>query len=158
MSESGGLRKSPTNFIMSFFVLVVIWVLLNVIPGYLISGEVTLESISQDDWFSYFLLVTGATIFATFLVVAIWMSYGANPQILEKMREAATKYNTLFMVSIIIGVIGSVIMIILFLGEGNDVQFILLDSLLLILSNGLGFWLSTFRFSPEYVEFIPYGK
>jgi len=158
MSESSGLRKSPANFVMSLFTLIIIWVLLNVIPGYLISSEVTLENMSQDNWFSYFLIVTGVTTLAIFFIVSIWLSYGANSQILERIKEAETKYNVLFMVSVIIGVIGSIVMIILFLGEGNDIQFILLDSILLILSSGIGYWLSTFLFSPKYVEFIPYGK
>ncbi len=158
MSESSGMRTSPTNMVMGFFTVIVLWLLLSVAPGYLIAGEITLDNISQDEWFTNYLMATGGTIVLVYFLVVVWFSYGSKTEVLEKMNEATTKYRTLFMLSIILGVVGSLALIILFLGEGNDLSFIVIDSALLITSCALGFWLSTFLFSPKYVEYIPFGK
>ncbi|GAB1444140.1 hypothetical protein MASR2M39_29860 [Ignavibacteriales bacterium] len=158
MASISTYRTSPTNYLVGIFLLVILWAILNLLPGYLLSDEVTLNNMTSDEWLGYFLAVSGITVFLVYFLIIAWFSYGVNPEVVQNLEKAKSRYSTLFMLSLVLGIIGSVVAILLFMGEGNEVIFIFVYSLLIVLTASIGFWLITFLFSPINVEYVPFGK
>ena len=152
------MRSAPLNYLITFVLAGLLWVLTALILGGHLGNTVALAVATVEDFVRWYrILVSTAAVLG--LLLAFWWYYsGSRPTTVGELARAGRIWTTLFFVGLALAVGVLVALLIVFREESFTVGQYALFFGVFSLHTWLFFWITTLLMSPRTVQTIPWGR
>lgn len=152
------MRKSPLNYIITLAAGSMFWVVNAVLLGTFIGDNVSLATLSVEDFLSRYRMALAIATAASSLNLLYWYYYGGMDSTAGDHESAKRIYNISFISQVVVAAVIVMGLVLMFMGEGIESVYFIVIFLQASLQSFVFFWLCSFVMSPVNVEYIPYLK
>ncbi|NNF57202.1 MAG: hypothetical protein HKN04_03085 [Rhodothermaceae bacterium] len=152
------MRSAPLNYLITFVLAGLLWVLTALILGGYLGNTVALTVAYVEDFVQTYRILVSVAAVLGLLLAFWWYYYGSRPTTVGELDRAGRFWTTLFIVGLALAVGVLVALLILFREESFTVGQYALFFGVFSLHTWLFFWISTLLMSPRTVQTIPWGR
>jgi hypothetical protein len=152
------MRSSPLNYLVTFALMGVLWVLTALLLGGHLGNTVALAVATVEEFVRTYRVLVGVAAVVGALLAFYWYYYGSRPATVGELDRAKRVWAVLFFVGLALAVGLLVALLVLFQDEtfttGQYALFFGVFSLL----TWVFFWACSLLLSPRTVQTIPWGR
>ena len=152
------MRSAPLNYLITFVLAGLLWVLTALILGGHLGNTVALAVATVEDFVRWYRILVSTAAVLGLLLAFWWYYYGSRPTTVGELARAGRIWTTLFFVGLALAVGVLVALLIVFREESFTVGQYALFFGVFSLHTWLFFWITTLLMSPRTVQTIPWGR
>lgn len=152
------MRSAPLNYLITFALAGVLWVLTALMLGGHLSNTVALNVATVEDFTRGYRILVGIAAVLGLLLAFYWYYYGSRRSTVGELDRAKRVWTMLLFVGLAIAVGVLVVLLLLFREETFTVgQYAIFFGVFSLLT-WLFFWVTSLLMSPRTVQTIPWGR
>ncbi len=152
------MNKSPINYLLSVAIIAILWVVFAILMGSYLSETPNLSDKDPASLANELRMIFGAGALATIFCICYWYYYGDLEKTAGELNKAKRKWNSLFIVLIIVSVALALVIVLMNLKQGIQANWFCIYYGLLAAITFISFWITTLLMSPSTVKYVPIGK
>ena len=152
------MRKGPLNYLVTFAIAGVLWVITAVLSGDLLGDSISLATMSVEDFLMRYRIVLAIATVIGLLNAFYWYFYGNKDSTAGELNLAKRIWNISYIAQIVVAAGIVVALVVMLMAEGVSPKYYLIVFGLASLHTFVFFWFCTFLMSPIHVERIPLFK
>ena len=152
------MRSAPLNYLITFVLTGLLWVLTALILGGHFGNTVALAVATVEDFVQTYRILVSVAAVLGLLLAFWWYYYGSRPSTVGELDRAKRVWTLLFFLGLALAVAVLVALLVVFREESFTVSEYALFFGVLSLHTWLLFWIATLLMSPRTVQTIPWGR
>jgi hypothetical protein len=146
------MRKSPLNYLVTFAIAGVLWIITAVLTGNSLGESISLATMSIEDFLIRYRIVLAVAAVLGLLNSFCWYFYGSKDSIGRELNRARKIWNISFIVQIVVAAGLVVALAVMLMAEGVSPKDYLIIFGLASLHTFILFWFCTLLMSPNNVK------
>lgn len=148
------MSKSPMNYLITFAIACLFWVITGLVLAGHLSDTVSLATLAIEDFLFWYRIAITAVGVISLLLTYYWYVYGSKDSTAGDLEQARRVWYQLFVILIIVAIVALFAKVIIFLDEGIAIIDYLIIFAALSLHTYIFYWLCTFLMSPRAVKYL----